>query len=60
MADIASVITAKLTELRGKVSPDNLFSPSGANGEVGRGFPDSLDAFGQGVKAFGRNQRSCG
>ncbi|CAJ1355455.1 unnamed protein product [Effrenium voratum] len=34
VADIASVITAKLTELRGKVSPDNLFSPSGANGEV--------------------------
>ncbi|CAJ1341912.1 unnamed protein product [Effrenium voratum] len=32
--NIASTITAKLEELRGKVSPDNLFSPSGANGEV--------------------------
>ncbi|CAE7308296.1 SLC44A5 [Symbiodinium natans] len=34
VASVSTVITAKLEELRGKVSADNLFSPSGANGQV--------------------------
>jgi len=33
-ADISTVITSKLAELRGKVSADNLFSPTGANGQA--------------------------
>jgi len=33
-AAITATITAKLAELRGKVSADNLFSPSGANGQA--------------------------
>lgn len=34
VGSISTVITDKLEELRGKVSADNLFSPSGANGQV--------------------------
>lgn len=34
VSGIATVITDKMAELTGKVSADNLFSPSGANGQA--------------------------
>ena len=34
VSSIATVITDKMAELTGKVSADNLFSPSGANGQA--------------------------